>query len=415
MRFKPKTLFTLAMLMAMSATAIAQDGEKPGMESSMLYAPLVYDSYQLDAGHKSMPSPNTGGLYSLDAGDAWLQEAMETSARTRQLRQRAMIDNPQLVAYNANRLPEAPPEGVIASDPRQGKLTIAPPQVSVPDDVTPADAPDLKIHNWLHVFNASLQFTQAYISRNWYQGGENNLALLGSINWNCNLNQDVHPNWLFNNALSYKLGIATTHGDSIRNYLINEDHFLFSSQLGYKAVKNWYYSAMLQFTTQFLNNYKTNTRTMTAAFLSPAELNIGLGMTYNYKKADDRMFTLAIAPLSYNLKYCRNITDIDPTRFGIDAGHHSKSTFGSNFEAKLLWRFTPNVMLTSRLYMFTNYEYVQGDWENTLDLSISKYLTTQFYTHLRFDRSVARDDDWKFWQFKEILSLGVIYRFATVN
>ena len=415
MRFKPKTLFTLAMLMAMSATAIAQDGEKPGMESSMLYAPLVYDSYQLDAGHKSMPSPNTGELYSLDAGDAWLQEAMENSARTRQLRQRAMIDNPQLVAYNANRLPEAPPEGVIASDPRQGKLTIAPPQVSVPDDVTPADAPDLKIHNWLHVFNASLQFTQAYISRHWYQGGENNLALLGSINWNCNLNQDVHPNWLFNNALSYKLGIATTHGDSIRNYLINEDHFLFSSQLGYKAVKNWYYSAMLQFTTQFLNNYKTNTRTMTAAFLSPAELNIGLGMTYNYKKADDRMFTLAIAPLSYNLKYCRNITDIDPTRFGIDAGHHSKSTFGSNFEAKLLWRFTPNVMLTSRLYMFTNYEYVQGDWENTLDLSISKYLTTQFYTHLRFDRSVARDDDWKFWQFKEILSLGVIYRFATVN
>ena len=415
MRFKPKTLFTLAMLMAMSATAIAQDGEKPGMESSMLYAPLVYDSYQLDAGNKSMPSPNTGGLYSLDAGDAWLQEAMETSARTRQLRQRAMIENPQLVAYNANRLPEAPPEGVIASDPRQGKLTIAPPQVSVPDDVTPADAPDLKIHNWLHVFNASLQFTQAYISRNWYQGGENNLALLGSINWNCNLNQDVHPNWLFNNTLSYKLGVATTHGDSIRNYLINEDHFLFSSQLGYKAVKNWYYSAMLQFTTQFLNNYKTNTRTMTAAFLSPAELNIGLGMTYNYKKADDRMFTLAIAPLSYNLKYCRNITDIDPTRFGIDAGHHSKSTFGSNFEAKLLWRFTPNVMLTSRLYMFTNYEYVQGDWENTLDLSISKYLTTQFYTHLRFDRSVARDDDWKFWQFKEILSLGVIYRFATVN
>ncbi len=415
MRFKPKTLFTLAMLMAMSATAIAQDGEKPGMESSMLYAPLVYDSYQLDAGNKSMPLPNTGGLYSLDAGDAWLQEAMETSARTRQLRQRAMIENPQLVAYNANRLPEAPPEGVIASDPRQGKLTIAPPQVSVPDDVTPADAPDLKIHNWLHVFNASLQFTQAYISRNWYQGGENNLALLGSINWNCNLNQDVHPNWLFNNALSYKLGVATTHGDSIRNYLINEDHFLFSSQLGYKAVKNWYYSAMLQFTTQFLNNYKTNTRTMTAAFLSPAELNIGLGMTYNYKKADDRMFTLAIAPLSYNLKYCRNITDIDPTRFGIDAGHHSKSTFGSNFEAKLLWRFTPNVMLTSRLYMFTNYEYVQGDWENTLDLSISKYLTTQFYTHLRFDRSVARDDDWKFWQFKEILSLGVIYRFATVN
>jgi hypothetical protein len=271
------------------------------------------------------------------------------------------------------------------------------------------------VHNWLHVFNASLQFTQAYISGNWYQGGENNLALLGSINWNCNLNQDLHPNWLFNNALSYKLGLSTTHGDSIRNYLINEDNFLFTSQLGYKAVKNWYYSAMLQFTTQFLNNYKTNTRTMTAAFLSPAELNIGLGMTYNLKKADDRMFTLAIAPVSYNLKYCRNIDDIDPVRFGIDAGKHCKSTVGSNFEAKLLWRFTPNVMLTTRVYMFTNYEYVQGDWENTLDFAIGKYLTTQLYTHLRFDRSRPRDNDWNYWQFKEIISLGVIYRFATVN
>ena len=403
----------LAAIMTMNAAPEGDDNTTAGnVEPSMLYVPLVYDNYMPEhAVNRNAPQP----LYALDAGDEWLQEAMENTEHARRVRQRAMIDNPQLVAYNANRLPEAPPEGVIPGDPRQGKLTIAPPQAPAPDDVTPVETPPLKVHNWLHVFNASLQFTQAYISGNWYQGGENNLALLGSINWNCNLKQDLHPNWLFNNALSYKLGVATTHGDSIRNYLINEDNFLFTSQLGYKAVKNWYYSAMFQFTTQFMNNYKTNTRTMTAAFLSPAEMNIGLGMTYNYKKADDRMFTLAIAPISYNLKYCRNITDIDPTRFGIDAGHHSKSTVGSNFEAKWLWRFTPSVMLTSRLYMFTNYQYVQGDWENTLDLSIGKYLTTQLYTHLRFDRSRTRDDDWNYWQFKEILSLGVVYRFATVN
>ena len=406
-----KLSLIIAVMTAMGMSAATLDGDKPDTQSGMMYAPLVFDGRDVATPHKAVASSD---LYSLDAGDQWLQDAMNDASRTRQLRQRAMIGNPQLVAYNANRLPEAPPEGVIAGDPRQAMLTIAPAQVAV-DEVTPPAAPAEPIHNWLHVFNASLQFTQAYISGNWYQGGENNLALLGSLNWNCNLNTDVHPNWLFNNALSYKLGLATTHGDSIRNYLINEDNFLFTSQLGYKAVKNWYYSAMFQFTTQFLNNYKVNTRTMTAAFLSPAEMNIGLGMTYNLKKADDRMFTLAIAPISYNWKYCRNITDIDPTRFGIDAGKHSKSTVGSNFEAKLLWRFNPSVMLTSRYYMFTNYQYVQGDWENTLDFAIGKYLTTQFYTHLRFDRSHPRDDDWNYWQFKEILSLGVIYRFATVN
>ena len=409
-----KARILLAMMAVMGLQAAANDGGRPDVESAMMFAPLVYENYNGDVAERHDVAPAKAGLYTLDAGDGWLREAMENSTRVHNVRSRAMIENPQLVAYNANRLPEAPPEGVIAVDPRQAMLTIAPAQVAV-DEVTPPEAPAQPLHNWLHVFNASLQFTQAYISGNWYQGGENNLALLGSLNWNCNLNQDLHPNWLFNNALSYKLGIATTHGDSIRKYLINEDNFLFTSQLGYKAVKNWYYSAMLQFTTQFMNNYKTNTRTMTAAFLSPAELNIGLGMTYNLKKADDRMFTLAIAPISYNLKYCRNITDIDPTRFGIDAGKHCKSTVGSNFEAKLLWRFNPSVMLSSRFYMFTNYEYVQGDWENTLDFNIGKYLTTQLYTHLRFDRSRPRDNDWNYWQFKEIISLGVIYRFATVN
>ena len=221
-----KTSLAFALMAVMALVATAHEGEGPDVEPSMLYAPLVYDSYV--PGTNAHPvTGKASELYALDAGDEWLQEAMDEAARTRQLRQRVMIKNPQLVAYNANRLPEAPPEGVINADPRQGLLTVAPAQVNI-EDVTPDAPPALPVHNWLHVFNASLQFTQSYISGNWYQGGENNLALLGSINWNCNLNQDIHPNWLFNNALSYKLGISTTHGDSIRKYLINEDNFLFT-------------------------------------------------------------------------------------------------------------------------------------------------------------------------------------------
>ena len=234
-----KNCLTIAVMVAMGVAAQAQQPQQRPSETDMLYAPLIYDNGGVRHAEAAAPS---NGLYSLDAGDQWLQEAMADAERTRAIRERVMIDNPQLVAYNAGRLPEAPPEGVIPGDPHKGMLTIAPAQVVV-EDVTPPEAPVLPFHNWLHVFNASLQFTQAYISGNWYQGGENNLALLGSINWNCNLNTDVHPNWLFNNALSYKLGIATTHGDSIRKYMINEDNFLFTSQLGYKAVKNWYSSS----------------------------------------------------------------------------------------------------------------------------------------------------------------------------
>ena len=405
-----RTCLALAAIVATSLTMAAQQSDRPDVEPSMLYAPLVFDNYDI---HPATSADKDNSPYSLDAGDAWLQEAMSNSSRARQTRQRAMIDNPQLVAYNANRLPEAPPEGVIPSDPRQGMLSITPAQTLF-QDVTPPDAPPLPVHHWLHVFNASLQFTQAYISGNWYQGGENNLALLGSINWNCNLNQDLHPNWLFNNALSYKLGIATTHGDSIRKYLINEDNFLFTSQLGDKAVKNWYYSAMLQFTTQFLNNYKVNTRTMTAAFLSPAELNLGLGMTYNYKDKDGyKTLTLSISPLSYNMKICRDIVKLDPTKFGIDAGKHTKHSFGSALEMKFEWKITPSISWKTRFYAFTDYKYVQGDWENTFSFAVSSHLNTQIFTHLRYDKSRPWNADWKYWQFKEILSFGLTYKFAT--
>ena len=237
---------------------------------------------------------------------------------------------------------------------------------------------------------------------------------MGDIKWEFNLNQTKHPNWLFNNMMQYKLGITTAHADTLRNYNINEDNFLFTSQLGYKAIKNWYYSAMLQFKTQFFNNYKSNSRDMTAAFLSPGELNLGLGMTYNYKNADQsRTLTVAIAPLSYNMKMCRDTHHLNPVNFGIDAGHHTKHTFGSNVEVKWNWKITPSIFWSSRFYTFTNYQYVQGDWENTFDFAISRHLNTKIFTHLRYDKSHPRDVDWKYWQFKEILSFGIVYRFAT--
>ena len=106
-----KTSLALVLMSAMALVAAAHDSERPDVGSNMLYAPLVYDNYKSTPAASAMASEKANQLYALDAGDEWLQEAMDDAARTRQLRQRVMIKNPQLVAYNANRLPEAPPEG----------------------------------------------------------------------------------------------------------------------------------------------------------------------------------------------------------------------------------------------------------------------------------------------------------------
>ena len=65
---------------------------------------------------------------------------------------------------------------------------------------------------------------------------------------------------------------------------------------------------------------------------------------------------------------------------------------------------------TGRIHFSNN-----GLWNvfHTFDFSITRYLNTKIFTHLRFDKSRPRDIDWKYWQFKEILSFGIVYRFAT--
>ncbi len=378
--------------------------------SRYMLMPLIFETQQAPFDDVTAQSCDSCGV-KFDMG--WLENVVQQRHRVNDARYRLMIENPDIVKFNESRLPKPPKEVVVEIDPSATELQVEAQKVDG-EKFKPVDRREIKVHNWLHTLVGSLHGTQAYISNNWYQGGENNLNLLADVQWDCNLNQKLHPNWLFNNTLHYRLGVATAKGDSLRNYCINEDNFQFSSQLGYKAVKNWYYSASLLFKTQLLKNYVTNTHDLAASFLSSGELNVGLGMTYDYKDKDGyKMFNLSIAPLSYNLKICRDIDHIDPTKFGIDAGKHTKHSFGSTVEMKFEWKITPSISWKTRLYAFTDYEYVQGDWENTFSFSVNSFLSTQIFTHLRYDKSRPWVENWKYWQFKEILSFGLTYKFAT--
>ena len=400
----------LILIVAVMAVAPVVARAQADSTSSYLLMPLVFDKQQSAAEVSQEPGKQQPGL---KVDDSWIDRAQQRWGRTHETRYRLMINKPELVPFNENVLPKPPKEVVVETSPADAELQVEPRNLAT-EQFKPIDRREVKVHNWLHSFVGSLQGTQAYISNNWYQGGENNLNLLADVQWDCNLNQKLHPNWLFNNTLHYKLGVATAKGDTLRNYSINEDNFQFSSQVGYKAVKNWYYSATLFFKTQLLNSYVTNSKTLAASLLSSGELNLGLGMTYNYKDQEGyKTLTLSIAPLSYNMKICRDIEKIDPTKFGIEAGHHFKHSFGSTVEMKFEWKITPSINWKTRLYAFTDYKYVQGDWENTLVFYVNSFLSTQIFTHLRYDKSRPWNQDWRYWQFKEILSFGLTYKFAT--
>ncbi|MDE5839645.1 MAG: DUF3078 domain-containing protein, partial [Muribaculaceae bacterium] len=199
-----------------------------------------------------------------------------------------------------------------------------------------------------------------------------------------------------------------------RNYSLSEDNFQYNVKYGFKAFKKWFYTVTGQFKTQFFNNYKTNTNIRSASFLSPADLNVGIGMTYshaNQKKTFN--ISASIAPLSYNMKVCID-PEIDHAQFNIEPGKKSHSEFGSSGEANMTWQATSNISMRTRVFAFTDYSYFQGNVETTWDFAINKFLSTQIYANLRYDSSSDFNlSKWHHWMLKEILSFGLSYTFST--
>ncbi len=376
----------------------------------VFFMPAIYDKYSF---HK--PLTVSENVHSGDPQMRWVEDYDVLSRQMLTLRQYLFFNRPGAVRYNMATLPEAPKQYVTELDPSDFSIKIRE-TVSGPAEVPTITAAEVQKKHWIRTFSASLQFSQAYVSPNWYQGGNNNLNALGNIYYNVKLNEAYHPNLLFETTAQYKLGMNNAPDDSIHDHNISEDVFQLNTTFGIKAAKRWYYSFTGQFKTQLLNSYKSNTRELKSAFLSPGELTAGIGMTYTYENTPKTVkFDASIAPVSYHLMTCVN-DKIDPGLYGIDPGKRSVSKFGSTVELKLAWRITYNIVFNSRVFAFTDYDSFYADWENTLAFEINKFLTTQIYAHLRYDTQTpyVEDTDWKKLQIKEIFSIGFAYKFSSI-
>lgn len=375
--------------------------------------PFIYDTYRyMDS--LSLAAPDHGILPEAGRVYDWIDETTFSRNMLDFIRQQVVLNDPSLIHYFLSDLPEPPKEYKAVVDPETAQIVlteVSAPQVSA--DQATGIVTDVGRQIWLTSFNAGLQFSQAFISPNWYQGGKDNVNMLANINYNIKLNTRYYPNLMFETGVQYKLGISNAPDDTIRSYSISEDLLQINSKFGLKAAKRWYYSVQLAFKTQMLSSYASNTRNLRSAFLSPGELNVGVGMTYNYENPKQTInFGASISPLSWNMKTCIN-KDINETSFGIKEGHKTISQYGSSAEGNLTWKISYNITYKTRIFGFTNYEYFQGDWEHTINFAVNKYLSTQLYAHMRYDTSVPHRDDtsWQKFQFKEILSFGLSYTF----
>lgn len=278
-------------------------------------------------------------------------------------------------------------------------------------DLSQADVEPLKVttrrpHFWKVSGNGSLQFTQSYFSDNWFQGGEKNYSGLAQVSINANYNNQRKLTW--ENRIDVQLGFQTARSDTVHVFRVTSNLLRYYTKIGYRAAKNWSYTASVNAQTQIYPNYQSNTRKVTTDFLSPLNVTVGPGIDWRFNK---KKFSgsITINPLAYSMRYVQRPSLIQ--RYGNKENHHFYHSFGPNVVINYNWNVVKNVSWNGRIYWFSNLSYTNIEWENTISFTINKYLNAKLYVYPKFDDSSKRykSEKFNYVMMKEWLSLGLTY------
>lgn len=281
------------------------------------------------------------------------------------------------------------------------------PMPDVVDDI-PVDVMIRKPNFWTFSGDGNLQFLQNYVSGNWYKGGESNYSMVGGLTFRAIYNNKSKLK--IDNTLELKLGFQTSKADTLHKFKTNNDLIRYTGKLGLQATKGWYYTLQLLAYSQFTRGYKSNDSFVYSDFMSPLNVNVGLGMDYAVNTLNGKLKgNVNLSPLSFNFRYVGRKSLA--ANYGIKGDHQTMEDFGSQLTTDLTWVLSDIVRWKTRLYAYTTYERTEIEWENTIALQVSKYISANIFIYPRFDDSTTRDEDLGYWQFKEYCSLGFAYSF----
>ena len=291
--------------------------------------------------------------------------------------------------------------------------------------------------HWTYGGFGSLQFGQVALV-NWSQGGESSISATAVGNAFLDYRKGHH---FWNTTFDGQWGIQKIKGQSARK---NADFLELNSKYGYRVQKHLYASTLLNFRSQFSRTWAFDDATgdriepYVSRFLSPATLQIGLGVDY----VPTDWFSVYVSPATGKFTFVADPA-VDETLYGLDPGDAVRAEFGAYLRAQFNKEIMTNVSVRSMLELFNNYTdpnkenrvNIDVNWQTGIDFKINEWLVTSLFLHLIYDHDQAVpkvDDDGNpvflsdpdtgqvydvqqntvLTQFRQTFSLGLTYKFG---
>jgi len=233
---------------------------------------------------------------------------------------------------------------------------------------------------------------------NWLAGGQSSISGSIGVNYDLNYKSD---SWTWDNKLLAGYGLTKIKYQEMQK---SDDRFQFSSLLGKKAGGEWFYSAFLNFKTQFDSGFESGIKT--SHFFSPAYLQFGPGMLW--KKSDNLKINLAPATSKLIVVH-PHFTEFGSS-FGVLQGKSNRYEFGAAVNGYYKFKLMENVTVENILNLYSNYseqpENIDIDYTLNVVMKVNKYLSTNLAFQTIYD-----DNAFSGFQTRQVIGLGVNYGF----
>ena len=278
-------------------------------------------------------------------------------------------------------------------------------------------------------FTANLHGSLTAFSESWQAAGDNTITILANLNF---LHTYKKGRFSLTNTASAKFGYNNMkmelEGKQKGVWFKNVDEIALSTSPQWALVKDWSYGANVKFRTQLAPGYgargdKQIGNPRASNFMTPGYLDASLGFTY-ILPSEKFPLKVNLAPIAMSATYRDDIRTSN--NYGVDEPNRSKYEGGLSVQLDFDKTWGKNGWLRYRTTAYSFYGWITDlskwsktedraayehvvptlRWENTIDIKATKYISTQIYVQLYYNKAEINK-----LQVQSMLSVGLTYTF----